>query len=104
MPCPGDHLTLEYGYSQYLSQRFELGISGYSQWQVEGDDGGDGLLDPNVKTEVHGVGVQASYWVTPRLNLSGRYVAEYGAKARFEGEWFMFNVTWLPGPLFEPTR
>jgi len=34
---PGDHVSLEYGFSQYLSERIEVGILGYSQWQVEQD-------------------------------------------------------------------
>jgi hypothetical protein len=97
---PGDHFTLEYGFSQYLSQRFEVGISGYSQWQTQGDKGHDTILIPNVKSEVHGIGGQVSYWVTSRLNLSLRYMKEYSAVARFEGDWVMLNITYLPGPLF----
>ena len=97
---PGDHFTLEYGFSQYLSQRLEVGIAGYSQWQVEGDKTNSTLLDPGVKTEVHSIGVQVSYWTTPRLNLSLKYMDEYDAEARFAGEWVMFNITYLPFNLF----
>lgn len=97
---PGDHIALEYGFSQYLSNRLEIGISGYSQWQTEGDSGSGTLLDPDVKTEVHGLGAQLAYWATPRLNLSAKYMNEYDAEARFEGSWFMLNITYLPGPLF----
>ena len=49
---PGDHVSIEYGYSQYLSQRIEVGISGYSQWQVEKDKRPaitELALDPNAK-------------------------------------------------------
>jgi hypothetical protein len=96
---PGDHFTLEYGYSQYLSQRLEVGVSGYSQWQVK-DDTGTTLLDNAVDTEVRGVGAQISYWATPRFSVSLKYMKEYDAKARTEGDWMMFNLTYLPGPLF----
>ena len=34
---PGGHVSLEYGFSQYLSERIEVGILSYSQWQVEQD-------------------------------------------------------------------
>ncbi len=96
---PGDHFTLEYGFSQYLSQRLEVGVAGFSSWQVE-DDKGSFLLDNSVDTEVHGIGAQVSYWATPRLNISLKYMQEYNAKARTEGDWISFNLTWLPGPLF----
>lgn len=90
---PGDHFAIEYGFSQYLSQRLEVGVAGYSQWQLEGDEGSGTLLDPSVEAEVHGIGAQLAYWATPRLNLSAKYMKEYNAEARFEGEWIMFNIT-----------
>jgi len=97
---PGDHFTLDYGFSQYLSERLEVGIMGYSQWQVEGDDGDDSFLDPDVKCEIHAVGGQVAYWLTPQLNLSLRYLSEYDAEARFEGSLATINLTYLPKPLF----
>lgn len=97
---PGDHVTLEWGYSQYLSQRLEIGVSGFGLWQIERDDRPASRIDPNAKSEVYGIGGQLAYWATPRVNLSLRYVKEFEAKARFEGEWLTFNITWLPFPLF----
>lgn len=94
---PGDHFTLDYGFSQYLSERLEVGITGYSQWQVDGDDA---VLDPDVKCEVHAIGGQIAYWLTPKLNLSLRYLSEYDAEARFEGSLITINITYLPKPLF----
>ena len=93
---PGDHFTLEYGFSQYMSDRLELGIAGFSHWQV-GNDKGTTLLDNTVDTEVHGIGAQIGYWATSRLNLSLKYMKEYDAKVRTEGDWISFNVTWIPG-------
>jgi hypothetical protein len=97
---PGDHLTVEYGVSHYYNQRLEVGLHGFYQQQVEGDSGNDGLLDIDDKSKVSGFGAQLSYWATPRLNLSFKYMKEYDAKARFEGDWIMLNLTYLPGPLF----
>ena len=64
------------------------------------DDKGTTLLDNRVDTEVHGIGAQISYWATPRLNISLKYMQEYNAKVRTEGDWLMLNLTYLPGPLF----
>lgn len=98
---PGDHLTLDYGFSQYLSERVEVGVFGFSSFQLEGDSGGNETgLDPSVKIQVHGYGAQLGYWITPRLNLAAKYSKEYSAEARFEGEWFMLNLTYLPFELF----
>ena len=100
---PGDHVSLEYGYSQYLSQRIEVGISGYSQWQVEKDKRPtmtELALDPNAKGEVHAFGVEAAYWFTPQLNVSLRYVKEYEGKARLQGDWIALNFIWTPVPIF----
>ena len=100
---PGDHVSLEYGFSQYLSERIEVGISGYSQWQVEQDKRPmmtELALDPNAKGEVHGFGVEAAYWFTPQLNVSLRYTKEYESKARLQGEWLALNFIWTPIPMF----
>ena len=100
---PGDHVSLEYGYSQYLSQRIEVGISGYSQWQVEKDRRPvmtELALDPNAKGEVHAFGVEAVYWFTPQFNVSLRYVKEYEGKARLQGDWIAVNFIWTPVPMF----
>lgn len=100
---PGDHVSLEYGFSQYLSERIEVGISGFSQWQVELDRRPmmtDLALDPNAKGEVHGFGVQAAFWVTPQFNMSLRYTKEYEGKARLQGEWLAVNFIWTPTPMF----
>jgi len=96
---PGDHVALEIGFSQYLSERLEVGLHAFKQWQTEGDDG-DAILDGSVKPEVYGLGIQVAYWVTPRLNLSFKYIEERDAEARFEGEWTVLNLLYLPGPLF----
>ena len=91
----GDHLTVEYGFSQYLSENLEVGLAGYSQWQVEDEKGNGALLDMSVKTKVKGASAQLAYWVTPQLNFSAKLMKEYDADARFEGEWAMFNITYI---------
>ena len=100
---PGDHVSIEYGYSQYLSQRIEVGISGYSQWQVEKDKRPtmtELALDPNAKGEVHAFGVEAAYWFNPQFNVSLRFVKEYEGQARLQGDWIAVNFIWTPVPVF----
>lgn len=56
----GDQVTLEYGFSQYLSDRLEVRIAGYSRWQIERDTRPEVAvaLDPNTKEVVHALGLQ----------------------------------------------
>jgi hypothetical protein len=35
--------------------------------------------------------------VTPSLNLSFKYIEERDAEARYEGDWTILNLTWIPG-------
>jgi len=99
---PGDHVSLEYGFSQYLSQRLEVGLSGYSAWQVEKDKRPAGALglDPNAKGEIHAFGAQVGYWLTPHFNVSVRYMKEYEGKARLQGDWIAVNFIWSPVSIF----
>ncbi len=96
---PGNHFTLESGVSHYLNQRLEVGISGFAQFQLDDDRGREALLDRGVESRISGIAVQLSYWATPRFNVSARYVNEYDAEARFEGDWFTLNLIYLPGRL-----
>jgi hypothetical protein len=62
--APGDRFSLDWGISQFLPVNkdgtilAELGISGYSQWQVDNDSGSDVVAVLNIKDEVHGIGGQ----------------------------------------------
>ncbi|MDG3088546.1 transporter [Vibrio hannami] len=98
----GDHFSLEYGYSQYLSAKFEIGIKGYSQWQTESDKLPEGIQALNDKwgikignrSRVHGIGFQAGYWLSQNWNLAINYMLEYGAKSRMEGDLVSLNLTY----------
>jgi hypothetical protein len=93
---PGDHATFELGFSHYLSDRLEAGLQFFHQRQLEGDDGSD-ALGGSVEPEINGLGLQIAYWVTPSLNLSFKYIEERDAEARYEGDWTILNLTWIPG-------
>ena len=95
---PGDRFSLDWGISQYLpinedgSVLAELGLTGYSQWQVDNDSGSDVIDALSVKDEVHAIGFQLGVAsVTRNASLVFRYLKEFEAKARFEGELYVLT-------------
>jgi hypothetical protein len=97
----GQHLTLNYGVSQYLpltkdtTLLLELGPSGYSSWQVT-DDQGAGAS--NVRDQVHAIGGQVGLTYVPwSALLNVKYLNEFAAEDRFQGH--VVTVT-LTGKVF----
>jgi hypothetical protein len=89
---PGDVLTLSWGVDQYLplmadqSLLLDLGLAGYSSWQVSNDSGADATI-PAVKDEVHAIGVQVGLTHVPtNTALTFHYLNEFDSKDRFQGE------------------
>jgi hypothetical protein len=83
---PGQRFSLNYGVSQYLPLGpglLELGILGYSQWQVTDDSGSD-ATNKDVHDQLHAVGAQIGYAV-PAWN-------QYYAEDRFRGQEFSFTL------------
>jgi len=92
---PGQNLGFEYGISQYLSERLEVCLTGYSVWQTTNDSGSDSR-NKKTKDYVHGVGAQLGYWfVKDKFNASLRYTYEYKAKDRFKGQMASLNLTYV---------
>lgn len=96
---PGDRFSLDWGVSQFLplnkteSLLVELGVVGYSQWQVDEDSGSDVIQVLNVKDEIHGIGGQIGLAYIPwNASLTFRYLTEYNAEARFEGDLFTLTI------------
>jgi hypothetical protein len=95
---PGEALSLNWGVSQYLPLRedqsllLELGLTGYSSWQVSNDSGADVTSAP-LKDEVHAVGAQVGLTHVP-LNgtLNFHYFYEFDAKDRFQGQSIGLNL------------
>ncbi len=92
---PGQNFTIEYGIGQYLHERFEIGISGFHQWQITKDSGND-AVNRHIKDSVNGVAGQVTWWaIKDKLALVGKIVHEYGAEDRFEGNFGQINITWI---------
>ncbi len=87
---PGQRFTLNYGVSQFLPAGpglVELGLLGYSQWQVTEDDGADVSQFNRNQDQVHGIGAQIGYAIPKwRLAVTAKYLYEYYAEARFRGQ------------------
>jgi len=89
---PGDHLSLEWGLGQKLGTRWRLGGSGYLQWQVTG---ATGVPDPDARDRVYAAGGQVAFWpIIERFYLSGRLLAEFGARDRFQGLLGTFSLAY----------
>jgi hypothetical protein len=96
---PGDRFSLDWGISQFLPLNkeetllVELGLVGYSQWQVDNDSGSDVIDVLKVKDEVHGIGGQVGLAYVPwNASLVFRYIGEYYAEARFEGDLYVLTL------------
>ena len=97
---PGGRLSLEWGVSQYLSERLEVGVQGGHNWQVA-DDSGDGVYwDAGVHYRKSTVGFSAGFWTVPDwLYLSGRYLFDFGLRQRFKNDCWAVNVIFLTNVL-----
>jgi hypothetical protein len=91
---PGQNLTLNWGISQFLPLRqdqkllLEVGVAGYSSWQITDDSGSD-ARNPNVHDQVHAVGGQLGLTYVPWFaSLNGHYFGEFAAQDRFQGQVF----------------
>lgn len=87
---PGQRFSLNYGVSQFLPAGpglVELGVLGYSQWQVT-HDSGSGVASFNRNLDqVHAIGGQLGYTIPKwRLGVTAKYGYEYSAEARFRGQ------------------
>jgi hypothetical protein len=85
---PGNDFHFEWGLGKTLAKVWDVGLTGYCQWQVS-DDSGAGST--SVKDRVYAAGPEISLFYPPvRLFVSLRSQWEFGAKDRSEG-----NVTVL---------
>ncbi len=89
---PGSHLSLNWGASQYVpltsdqTLLLEVGLAGYSQWQVTDDTGSD-ARNPDVHDEVHAVGGQFGLTYVPwNAVMNFHYFYEFAAEDRFQGQ------------------
>lgn len=93
---PGNRFTLEWGISQFLSERFEIGVHGGHNWQVGDDTGEDVFWDPAVHDRKSALALNASFWPwKERLMLNAKYAFDLGARQRFQNNYFMLNAMFI---------
>jgi hypothetical protein len=90
---PGDDFHFEWGLGRTFKKNVDVGITGFSQWQVS-DDKGSGVAGAAVKDTVHGIGPEVG-WFIPRweLFLALRHIEEFGAEDRSEGSITSLTLT-----------
>ena len=60
------------------------------------EDSGSAAVNKNVKDSINAVGGQITFWAVPeKCILVGKFMHEYGAKDRLQGQYGEINLTWL---------
>ena len=97
---PGSRLMLEYGISQYLSERFEVTLQGGHAWQLGEDSGNDIYWDTSIKDQMSIFGAGLSYWLIPsKLYLNAKYSTTYALKQHFKTNTFQLQIMLIPNIL-----
>jgi len=101
---PGSRFVLEYGISQYLSEKLEITLQGGHAWQVGEDSGNDVYWDTSVKDQMSIFGAGISYWLMPgKLYANAKYTASYGLKQHFNTNMFQVQIMLIPNLLKQST-
>lgn len=88
---PGNALSLEWGVSKALNKTVEVGAVGYYQQQTT-HDSGSGASDH--LDRVFAVGPEVSvFWAKPGLSISARFLWEFEAEDRPEGNKAVLTIT-----------
>jgi hypothetical protein len=94
---PGQHLTLNWGISQYLplskdqELQLEVGPAGYDDWQIT-NDSGSAASAPTVHQQVNAAGGQIGLVYIPwNASLEFHAFDEFSATARLQGQFYGIN-------------
>ena len=88
----GQELHIDYAALKRFPNKLGTGVTGYAFWQTTSDNGSGAKLG-SFKGRIFGAGPLVTYDVkvgNTDLSLIGKYIAEFGAQHRFEG-----NSGWL---------
>jgi hypothetical protein len=93
---PGNRFTLEWGLSQYLSERFEVTVQGGHNWQITDDSGTEVFYDPSFHDRKSTFVFGASYWVwKDRMTINAKYGFDAGVRQRFQNNTLYLNLMFL---------
>ncbi len=94
---PGQRLTLEWGVSQYFTERLEVCVQGGNNWQVSDDKGDDEWWDPSVHDKKSTLAFAVNYWVlTNKLYFGLKYGFDFALRQRFKTNLGMLNIIYAP--------
>ncbi len=97
---PGSRFILEYGISQYVSERFEVTIQGGHAWQSGEDSGSDVYWDTGVKDQMSTFGGGVGYWLKPGVfYANAKYSTTYNNKQHFKTDIFQIQLLLTTGLL-----
>jgi len=99
---PGNRLTVEYGISQYLSERLEIGFMGGYNFQITEDKGTSVWWNQSDLDQVGYASFLVGGWpIANRLYTALKYNIDYGMKQRIKNEMYLLNIIyetgWLTG-------
>ena len=95
---PGSRYTIEYGVSQYLSERFEVTVQGGHSWQVGKDSGSDVYWDTSFKDKYSTIGAGLGYWPVKEIfYLNFKWWTNYGIRQHFKFNSYQLQLIVIPG-------
>ena len=97
---PGQRMTLEWGISQYLTERLEVCVQGGNNWQISDDKGENVWWEPSVHDKKSTLAFAVNYWVLAnKLYFGLKYGFDFAIRQRFKTNLGMFNIIYVPGIL-----
>lgn len=101
---PGNRYAIDYGISQYLSERFEVTIQGGNNWQVGDDSGDDVYWDTSFKDRYSTIGVGLGFWpVKQKFYTHLKWWTNYAIRQHFKTNNLQLQLIYIPGVLMAKT-
>lgn len=83
---PGQVISLEWSIGKKVERLWEIGITGYAQWQITDDTGRDVTWSTHVHDRVYAIGPEVSIYVPfLKVKCQLRHQIEFMAKDRSQG-------------------
>ena len=96
---PGSRIIMEYGISQYFTEKLEVTLQGGHAWQLGEDSGSDVYWDTSVKDQMSLFAFGIGYMFLPNLYANVKYTGSYGLKQNFKTNMFQLQFMFVPNLL-----
>ena len=93
---PGNRFTFEWAFSQFLSERVEVGVQGGHNWQIS-DDTGEGVYwDPSIHDRKSTITFNIGFWpLKERLLVNLKYGFDFDMVQRFKNDSYLLNLLFV---------